>query len=186
MRTAVLASFSTLLLAASVASNPVPDGGSDNWDGTDGHHPRHGCLTDWGAAKIVSIFESFFVSINVDLANKYLADDFQEFSDSINWVTPSHDHTPGVVTDGPKAAFIADEIATQNGTAGPNFNTLNIWHTCDTITFRWQLMYQPVAVTGIDVLVLQQGTHLIETDYSEYNNIGFVTDYGCTIACPGM
>lgn len=90
-------------------------------------------------------------------------------------------YQPGAVTENGRDKFIKDTLATQRGGPGPTFTTLNIWHNCDATTFRWRLNVQPIAITGIDVLVIKPGTHLIQTDYSESNNIVFLTNIGCQI-----
>lgn len=94
--------FSALLaLSPFVAAKPVPD--DDNWNGHDGHEDRHGCLSDRAAALIVSKFESLFVLLDPAVAKKILADDFQEISDSINFITP---HGPRTVRN-PSIFFLS-------------------------------------------------------------------------------
>jgi len=41
----------------------------------------------------VSKFEGLFVKLDTDVAKKYLADNFQEISDSINFATPGASRT---------------------------------------------------------------------------------------------
>jgi len=59
-----------------------------DWDGRDGHLNRKACISDKEAALLVSNFESLFVNIKPDLATRILADDFAEYSDSLNWISP--------------------------------------------------------------------------------------------------
>ena len=79
----------SLLFLALIPSNARPNVENDDWDGQDGHFPRHGCLSDHAAAKIVSIFEQFFVHIDPAVANKFLTPDFEIFSDSTNYLGPN-------------------------------------------------------------------------------------------------
>ena len=83
----------SILLFALIPSHALPDGSSDDWDGQDGHFPRHGCLKDHAAAKIVSVFEQFFVHIDPVLADKFLTPDFEVFSDSTNYLNITGDKT---------------------------------------------------------------------------------------------
>ena len=82
-----------LLLFALTPSHTLPNDGSDQWDGYDGHFPRPGCLSDHAAAKIVSTVEQLFVHIDPTIADKILTPDFQYFSDSTNYITPGGDLT---------------------------------------------------------------------------------------------
>lgn len=66
--------FTGFALVATVSSTAI----ARAWDGKDGHAPRHGCLTDADAAKLVAVFENFFVSFEEATARKYLAPGFQE------------------------------------------------------------------------------------------------------------
>lgn len=74
-------------------ANSNPNSDEDSWDGDDGHYPRHDCLSDHSAAKIVDAFEDLYVHIDVGRAKKYLAVDFEVFSDSINFITPGANMT---------------------------------------------------------------------------------------------
>lgn len=224
-------------------SGPAPNSKNKDdceWDGQDGHHPRHTCLSDHAAAIIVSKLEGFFVKINTAEAKKYLAPDFHVFSDSTNFVTPNASHVvsrivllwtfchclahetpliqygfvlntlslspllilsllilppstwysyadnlqPGAAVADSRAAFIGQQIASQQNGPGPLFKTLNIFHSCNTITFRWSLGFQPVAVTGIDLVIIEPNSYLIKTDYSEFNGVGLLSNFGCTPVCP--
>lgn len=70
--------------------NPTANKPDDcDWDGHDGHHARHGCLTDHAARIIVTKFESLFVKLDKDVAQKFLAPNFNLFSDSTNFATPN-------------------------------------------------------------------------------------------------
>ncbi|KAK8219920.1 hypothetical protein M8818_000335 [Zalaria obscura] len=169
--------FTGFALVATVSSTAI----ARAWDGKDGHAPRHGCLTDSDAAKLVAIFENFFVSFDEATARKYLAPGFQEISDSINQITPGKNFTSGDATVSGLENFITTQSTT--GT-GPAFETLNIWHSCNTITFRWRQATTPLPTQGIDVLVIDPHTHLIVTDYSEFNNVALLADFGCQFDCP--
>jgi hypothetical protein len=94
MRLPTLLLSALLSLSTLIVATPFP-GGDDDWDGHDGHRHRHGCLTDHSAQKISSVWANFFTdptTLNT-LGEKFITEDFQEFSDGINWVTPNSDHT---------------------------------------------------------------------------------------------
>lgn len=83
---------------------------------------------------------------------------------------------PGAVTASSRAVFIEQQVETQKSPQ-PNFTTLAVYHSCDAITFRWHLNF-PTPVAGIDVLIVEPGTHLVKTDYSEYNSFGLLLNFG--------
>ena len=83
---------------------------------------------------------------------------------------------PGTVTTSSRAMFIKQQ-SDQQAQPQPNFTTLAVYHSCDTITFRWHLNL-PTAVAGIDVLIIEPGTHMIKTDYSEFNSLGLLENFG--------
>jgi hypothetical protein len=86
---------------------------------------------------------------------------------------------PGAVTKPSRAQFISSLI-----TGGPisPFATPNVWHSCHTITFRWQRQVQPIVATGMDVLELEEASFSIRRDYSESSLLAFLKDYGCVFA----
>ena len=86
---------------------------------------------------------------------------------------------PGAVTASSRAIFIKQQLDAQNSPQ-PNFTTLAVYHSCDTITFRWHLNL-PTPVAGIDVLIVEPGTHTVKTEYSEFNTYGVLLNFGfCT------
>lgn len=85
-----------------------------------------------------------------------------------------------------KAEFLAVWQGVQAATGpGEPFETLNIWHSCHTISFRW-LSRGPrgAAVVGIDVLELRPHDHKIQNDYGEYNTAALLYNVGCAFDCP--
>ena len=78
---------------------------------------------------------------------------------------------PGETTAPSKAAFIAASVNLTTSSPQPAITVENIMHSCDEIAFRWVSAAAPVPVQGIDILVIQKGTNLIEKDYSEFDNV---------------
>ena len=76
-------------------------------------------------------------------------------------------------------AFIQQQIIVQ-ASPQPPFTNLGIYHICDTITFRWLLDF-PTPVADIDVLIIKLDTHVIQIDYSEFNNLDLLEEFGCHV-----
>ena len=179
--------FKSILLALAAASavvaSPTPQSGTipelvgfRPWD----------CLTDRQAAALVNTFiqaeqtdgnaTTTFNSLIESVANS----DDQEISDSINFFTG----TPyGSVTEPNLAAIEAGHAHSGNGVY--SITTLNIWHTCNVITWRWRFVLFPGAtpVQGINVFVLG-GNGKIDQTYIEFNNAVWAQDIGFTVTAP--
>ena len=85
-----------------------------------------------------------------------------------------------------RAAFIAANKP--NPGAANAFVTLDTFHSCNKIAFRWVApggFGGKNPIRGIDTLdiVKQDGCWKIETDYSEYNNVGFLQGIGVCQIC---
>src|ERR1700722_10931196 len=179
--------FKSILLALAaasvVAATPAPQPstipelwGFKPWD----------CLTDKQATAIVNTFikseqtsgnaTTTYNSLIESIANS----DDQEISDSINFFTG----TPyGSVTEPNLTAIETGHTHTGNGIY--QITTLNIWHTCNVITWRWRFVLYPGAtpVQGINVFVLG-GNGKIDKTYIEFNNAVWAQDAGFTITAP--
>ncbi|OAA42176.1 hypothetical protein NOR_05025 [Metarhizium rileyi] len=148
----------------------------------DGHH---GCVPDWRAREIIPIFQSFFSDGNVKLIKDTLTSDFTIYSDSQEFTTPGITPVSGDAVVKGRDAFIA---ANAPHSGAPNaFVTLDSFWTCRKIVFRWAApggLGGKIPIRGIDTLDLARegGRWKIKTDYSEYNNVGFLQGVGvCTI-----
>ena len=165
------------------------------------------CVPDHVAKKLVTTFEYFFTRIDPELANKTLTKDFTLYSDSQLFTSPgvtpvccasrrqSSSLTASAQVSGTpiytsRAAFVAALLQTSAPAGSPNFFvTLDTFHSCDKIAFRWEApggFGGKYPIRGIDTLDLafEHGDWKIKADYSEYNNVGFITGIGCTISCP--
>lgn len=89
-------------------------------------------------------------------------------------------HQTTDVTSTSRDDFIKLEHTT-NPSGGSPYTTLNVWHGCDMVAFRWKVV-APISsgvleeFYGIDVIEVQKGTHYITAEYSEFS--------GCT-GCTG-
>ena len=142
------------------------------------------CLSDADAEAIVATF-SYSLGINGSDSVDYNAaldsialPSYQEISDSIDFLAQM---PLGSVTFVDRAADEANHTAAQ---AIYERETLNIWHTCDVITWRWKFTLYPGAlpVQGINVFVLEGG--LLKTTYIEFNSLVWAIDIGFTVTPP--
>lgn len=149
-------------LASVAAAAPQPGPGGP------GEHVR--CLTEKTAKDLVSGFGSLLTAFDVKVANKLLASDFTDTSDSINFLAG----VPlGSTTFPSKQAFIAGQ-----GTQPPiGFSVLAIDAvTCETIAFRWAAtLGAQTPVKGINILKASNLNHTtagwqIKSVYSEFNS----------------
>ena len=174
----------TLGTATAVLAIPTPTGHSTIPE-LQGWRPWS-CLTDYQAAALVNTFAqgeqtngnetATFNSLIESVANS----DDQEISDSINFFTGS---PYGSVTEPNLAAIEAGHAHSGNGVY--QITTLNIWHTCNVITWRWRFVLYPGAtpVQGFNVFVLGSDGKIDET-YIEFNSAVWAQDTGYTITPP--
>ena len=173
--------FKSILLALAAASavvaSPAP---RPDWN------KPWNCLTDKQATALVNTFikaeqtdgnaTTTFNSLIQSVANS----DDQEISDSINFFTGA---PYGSVTEPNLAAIEAGHAHAGNGVY--QITTLNIWHTCNVITWRWRFILYPGAtpVQGINVFVLGDDGKIDQT-YIEFNSAVWAQDIGFTITAP--
>ena len=106
-----------------------------------------------------------------DVSAATLSTDFIDISDSINFMAG---FPLGSITFNGKAAFDYGQ-----GTLQPEVgvNVLNIWHDCDSITWRWQIYTLPYPVTGINhMLVNKDG--LVYKNYAEFDSGAWLQGFG--------
>jgi hypothetical protein len=176
------------VLATPAAWPPVrnyPGGGKlpVGWHGGPDSAPGKFCLTDADAQTIVDGFvnmlENTMENFNVTLANTLLADDFSDYSDSINYLK----RTPlGEVSFASKQEFI-DGQGTQP--PFPSVETLNMFHTCDSIAWRWQGNYAPLWIRGINMFLINEKKQ-IKTVLVEMNSGAFLKNVGKPECDPGI
>jgi len=142
--------------------------------------PPKPCLNATSAQRLVSGYSGLLTNFTKLNANKFLATNFTDTSDSINFLAGI---PLGNVTFPSKAAFIAG----QGSEPAIGFKVINIDAvTCDTIAFRWEAILGTKApVKGINIMV---GTHSpangwqIKTNYAEFNSAVWAKEIGgnCT------
>lgn len=174
-----------LTLAAASAVVAVPTPSSNVIPELFGWQPWS-CLTDQQAAAIVNTFAkaeqtngvntTTFNSLMESVANS----DDQEISDSINFFTGQpygSDSQPNL------AAIEAGHAHSGNGVY--QITTLNIWHSCNVITWRWRFVLYPGAtpVQGFNVFVLGSDGKMDE-QYIEFNSAVWAQALGYTVTPP--
>lgn len=128
------------------------------------------CLTSSTAETLVKGFSSLLTAFDVNVANKLLASDFTDTSDSINFLAGI---PLGSTTFPSKQAFIAG----QGTQPAIGFTVLNIDAvTCETIAFRWAANLGPqTPIKGINILKASNlnattAGWQIKTVFSEFNS----------------
>jgi hypothetical protein len=87
-----------------------------------------------------------------------------------------------------RTEFIQAQKASAVPGAPNAFVTLDTFHSCDKIAFRWVApggFGGKNPIRGIDTLDLCKvnGAWMIKADYSEYNNVGFLQGIGVCQIC---
>jgi hypothetical protein len=169
MRSSIVLAFATTLLAGAAVA-------ADSWA-----RPRDAfCLCDSDADVIANDFAQLISNYTAAFAEKVLADDYIDQSDSVNTLIDNGTESPiplGALTFATKAAFIAGQ-----GTQ-PNipFTILQTWHTCDTVIIRWVAYPGPQQVQGFDALIVEPSSngfqpYQIKTTYGEFNSGAWFAD----------
>jgi len=108
-----------------------------------------------------------------------LSPTFSDISDSINFMAG----VPlGSVSFASKQAF---DIGQGHNQPEVTISALNIWHDCNSVTWRWRL-FAPIPnalpVTGINYMIINNDG-LIEKNYAEFDNGAWLQSFGknCSI-----
>ncbi|KAJ9616476.1 hypothetical protein H2200_000195 [Cladophialophora chaetospira] len=132
------------------------------------------------ATKLVENFENLLEftngpggrGYNQAISDATLATDFVDISDSINFMSG----VPlGAVSFTSKAQFDSN-----NGQAGQpevQLDALNIWHDCESVTWRWRISSLPFPVTGISHFTVNDDK-LIQKNWVEFDNGAWLQSYG--------
>jgi len=136
------------------------------------------CATEADANFVIDSFITLITNTGADfnttLADELFAPDFQDISDSVNFL----EEAPlGSVTFSNRTEFI--EVA---GTQPPfpNVTTLNYYYTCSEVFWRYRLdsgPMMPYPVQGINIFVLDSNKQ-VQTIYAEQNSGAFLADVG--------
>ncbi|EXJ88960.1 hypothetical protein A1O3_02024 [Capronia epimyces CBS 606.96] len=141
------------------------------------------CLNPHSAKYLVDAFGGLLSNYTTANAEKYLADDLTDWSDSINFLAGQ---PLGNATFPSKQAFEAG----QGAQPAIPFELLAIEAvTCDTIALRWKTGLQPEPVKGITILKAENtknnnDTWQIKTIYTEFNSASWVRDIGGNVTLP--
>ncbi|KZF19201.1 hypothetical protein L228DRAFT_241873 [Xylona heveae TC161] len=172
-----------LSIIGSVLAIPSPD--PNPWGNR--HYDR--CLDEREANDILNRWISLFVNMDSTVASQTVTENFQLFSDSIDYLAGRQ---PGSITGIPVyaniSAFIAGQEADQaSGTKG-GFAVRSWFYGCTGISFVWRYdgttaTGNHVGFAGIDHLLLDRHSHLIYRAYTEENNGELLYDLGYVV-CP--
>jgi len=169
-----------LAALSAVVAIPTPSPHSSD----DGDHKS--CLTRKKAEDLINTFiqaeqtngneTTTYNSLIESVANS----DDQEISDSINFFTGL---AYGSVTEPNLAAIEAGHAHSGNGVY--QITTLNIWHSCHEIIWRWRFVLFPGAtpVQGINVFALGDDGKIDQT-YIEFNSAVWAQNLGFTVTAP--
>lgn len=167
------------LFAAVAIATPIVKREDDCDDGAP-------CMTQADAETVAANFRSLIVDFSAADAKKFLTANYHDYSSSVNTLIDSGCTTPlplDAVTFASRAAFITG----QGSQPAIPWQTLNVWHTCDTVIARWRSAQAPEEITGIVVMetAYVDGEYKIETVYSEFNSGAWLVDIGVwTPSCP--
>jgi len=142
------------------------------------------CMTYEQASTVASNFRELIVNYSNASAQAYLTTNFTDYSSSVNTLIDNGCSTPQPLDAATFVGLAAFESG-QGGQPSIPFDTLNLWHTCDTVIIRWRTNTGsgPEDVTGIIVMeTTYQGgddePFLINTVYSEFNSGAWLVDLG--------
>ncbi|EXJ83654.1 hypothetical protein A1O1_07278 [Capronia coronata CBS 617.96] len=109
-----------------------------------------------------------------DVSDATLSDNFTDISDSINFMAG---FPLGSVTFPSKAAFDYGQGVLQPEVT---VTTLNIFHDCNSITWRYRLLSNPQAlpVTGINYMIIDPADGKVLKNYAEFDNGAWLQSFG--------
>ncbi|OAP56285.1 hypothetical protein AYL99_09464 [Fonsecaea erecta] len=110
-----------------------------------------------------------------NVSDATLADDFSDISDSINFMAG---FPLGSVTFPSKTAFDIGQGVNQPEVT---VNALNIWHDCNTITWRWRITSTRFPVNGINHMIINSEGK-IQKNYAEFDNGAWLQSFGLQCA----
>ncbi|KIW87068.1 uncharacterized protein Z519_12365 [Cladophialophora bantiana CBS 173.52] len=116
-----------------------------------------------------------------NVSDATLASDFSDISDSINFMAG---FPLGSVTFPSKQAFDYGQGVLQPEVA---VTVLNIWHDCNSITWRWRITSTALPVNGINHMIIDSDGK-IQKNYAEFDNGAWLQSFGrqCAINPPSV
>jgi len=106
-----------------------------------------------------------------DVSNATLDPNFIDISDSINFMAG---FPIGAISFTSQANFDYGQGVLQPEVG---VNVLNIWHDCDSITWRWNIYTLPYPVTGINHMLVNDAG-LVYKNYAEFDNGAWLQSFG--------
>jgi hypothetical protein len=148
MRTAALIAVASALVSTAMAA-PAPGNwkpkGSWGWGHAGAWHKNKGkgkgdqCLTDEDASEVAGVFQQLIQGYTLELTEEALTVDFADYSSAVNIIRNRGGEGPNVVN---AITFSSREEFSANHGKQPNipFDTLNVFHGCNTTSVRWQTL----------------------------------------------
>ncbi|KAK5163001.1 uncharacterized protein LTR77_011056 [Saxophila tyrrhenica] len=145
----------------------------------------NGCLTKHTAHELVNNFIKLTNgdAFNEDLARALITEDVVDTSGSVASIINSGNTGP-VPLLGPTLANRTEFIAANSAQATTPYQPLNIYWTCDVVTFRFVIPFEPQPVLGITILETvpaPKGCRFpfqIKQVFGELNSFAFLVDLG--------
>ncbi|KAF2725525.1 hypothetical protein K431DRAFT_215363 [Polychaeton citri CBS 116435] len=158
---------------------------------------RFRCMRDSDAQQVATNFGNLIAAYTDALADAALSPNIKDYSESVNSLINTCPE-PGAAT----VSLLAPTFdgldafkAGQGSQPAINFQQLNMWHSCDTVTLRWETtnaanITNPKPVVGIVALETcpapagSEYPYLIDTIYSEFDAAAWVQDLQAQGVCP--
>lgn len=136
---------------------------------------RSYCLQTQGAHRLASGFASMSTHFSLALALQLFAPEIKLYSSSTQAILEQCASASFDKSLVPLYRNRAELIGGESVQQSP-YEQLNMWHSCDTITIRYQLRYERDRIVGMVVLrtslapAEHSSAHWIHTVYDEYNS----------------
>lgn len=97
------------------------------------------CLTSEDADAVAGVFQQLIQGYTLELTNEALTEDFVDYSSAVNIIRNRGGEGPLVVN---AVTFSSREEFSAGHGRQPNipFDTLGVWHGCNTTSVRWQTL----------------------------------------------
>lgn len=131
------ANMLTIIVGAAVAALALDTLGAWNLLGASMPSFRHNaCITHSNALQAAEIYRRLIHAYTDTLASEALTEDFVDWSSTVNIIRNKGHETPFNLT---AATFTGrqDFMAGQGAQPPIAFETLGIWHGCDSVSVRW-------------------------------------------------
>ena len=151
------------------------------------HGRGYGCLSDDHAVEVVRTFTQALLTPKdqfqtyVYLVQSIVNPGYQEWSDSVNFLSGA---PAGTATVGSFAELVSSHRV-QGAPAYANVTTVKLWHSCDVITWLYDVVPADGASTVRSLMALVFGDNQkLDAIYYEFNNARMAEDMGYAINPP--